>query len=74
MSGFFNYDSKLPVTGQILEGFRFCSSIVVGILFALCTVLLIVYKLNRKMTYQMADELAERRKKFENPNGLGQAT
>jgi Na+/melibiose symporter-like transporter len=36
----------------------------VAILFAVCTILLIAYKINKRMTIQMADELAERRKKF----------
>jgi hypothetical protein len=36
----------------------------VAILFAVCTVLLISYKLNKRLTIQMADELAERRRKF----------
>jgi hypothetical protein len=47
-----------------LEGIRMCSGVYVGILFAVCTVLLIAYKINKRMTIQMADELAERRKKF----------
>jgi len=33
----------------------------VGILFGLCSLLLIVYQINKKMTLQMAGELAERR-------------
>jgi hypothetical protein len=37
---------------------------VVGILFAICTVLLIAYQLNKRTTIQMADELAERRNKI----------
>ena len=64
MTGFFNYDTKLPDAPQAVHGFRACSGIAVGILFAICTVLLIIYKLNKRMTIQMADELAERRGKF----------
>jgi hypothetical protein len=30
-------------------------------MFAICTVLLITYKLNKRTTIQMSDELAERR-------------
>jgi Na+/melibiose symporter-like transporter len=41
-----------------------CSGIVVGVLFAICTILLVAYKINKRMTIQMADELAERRKNF----------
>ena len=41
-----------------------CSGVYVGILFAVCTVLLIACKINKRMTIQMADKLAGRRKKF----------
>jgi hypothetical protein len=44
------------------QGFRTCSGILVGILFAICTVFLIAYQLNKQRTIQMAEELAERRK------------
>jgi Na+/melibiose symporter-like transporter len=64
MAGFFNYDTKLPDAPAALQGFRVCSGIVVGLIFAVCTVLLVIYKLNKRMTIQMADELAERRKQF----------
>ncbi len=64
MAGFFHYNAKLPATDETVEGFRVCSSIVVGVLFAVCTVLLMVYKINKRMTIQIGDELAERRKKF----------
>jgi Na+/melibiose symporter-like transporter len=69
MVGFFGYDTKLPDAASAVQGYRVCSGIVVGILFAICTVLLISYQLNKRTTIQMADELAERRKKFaaENP-------
>ena len=64
MAGFFNYDTKLPDAPQAIAGFRVCSGILTGILFAICTVLLACYQLNKTTTIQMADELAERRKKF----------
>lgn len=64
MAGFFGYDTKQPSLPQTVQGFRVCSGIIVGILFAVCTVLLAVYKINKTMTIQMADELAQRRKKF----------
>jgi len=35
----------------------------VGIMFAICTLLLVAYQLNKSVTIQMADELAERRRK-----------
>jgi Na+/melibiose symporter-like transporter len=61
MAGLFNYDTKLPDPAQAVQDYRACSGIVVGILFAICTVLLIAYQLNKKLTIQMADELAFRR-------------
>jgi GPH family glycoside/pentoside/hexuronide:cation symporter len=61
---FFNYDPKQTPTGQTLEGFRMCSGIIVGLLFGVCTVLLICYPLNKRVTIQMADELNERRRKL----------
>lgn len=61
MSGFFNYDTKLPAMPEAIEGYRMCSGIIVGLLFAVCTILLVIYQIDKKMTFQMADELAERR-------------
>lgn len=46
-----------------VRGYRATTSIVVGILFAICTVLLLGYKLNKRSTIEMADELAARRQK-----------
>jgi Na+/melibiose symporter-like transporter len=59
----FHYDPSLSDVPEALRGFRICSGTVVGIMFAICTVLLMFYKLNKKMTIRMADELAERRRK-----------
>jgi Na+/melibiose symporter-like transporter len=69
MAGFFGYDTKLPDAPDAVQGYRVCSGIVVGILFAICTLFLVAYQLNKRTTLQMADELAERRRKFvaENP-------
>lgn len=64
MAGFFAYDTHNPSASQSVQGYRFCASIVVGFLFAVCTVLLAIYKLNKATTIQMADELAERRQRF----------
>ena len=50
--------ARLPFV--LLNG---ASGIAVGLLFAICTVLLMSYPLNKRTTLQMADELAERRKK-----------
>jgi Na+/melibiose symporter-like transporter len=62
MGGLFAYDVKHPELPQAVHGFRVCSGLVVGVLFGLCTLLLISYKLNKRVTLQMADELAERRR------------
>ena len=62
MAGFFHYDTKLPSTADAVAGYRMCSGMVVGAMFLICTVLLVGYTLNKKVTLQMADELAERRK------------
>ena len=64
MAGLFNYDTHLPDAVQAVAGYRACSGIVVGIMFAICALLLTVYQINKKMTIQMADELAARRKSF----------
>jgi Na+/melibiose symporter-like transporter len=64
MQGFFNYDTKLPDAASAVQGYRACSGIVVGIMFATCTVLLACYQLNKRATIQMADELNERRRQF----------
>ena len=63
MAGVFNYDTKLPDAAPAVQGYRACSGIVVGILFTICTLLLIAYPITKKLTIQMADELAERRQK-----------
>jgi glycoside/pentoside/hexuronide:cation symporter, GPH family len=62
MVWFFNYDTKLPSASNAVAGFRACGGIVVGILFAICTGLLMCYQLDKRTTLQMAGELAERRR------------
>ncbi len=62
MQAFFKYDTHLPSVPDAVAGYRFTSGIVVGLLFAICTVLLAIYKLNKTKTLKMADELAARRK------------
>jgi Na+/melibiose symporter-like transporter len=64
MEGVFSYDTKLPSAPDAVVGYRACSGIVVGILFSICTLFLMTYQLNKRVTIQMADELAERRKKL----------
>ncbi len=61
MEGLFAYNSKQPELPQAVHGFRVCSGLIVAVLFGICTLLLIFYKLNKHVTLQMADELAVRR-------------
>lgn len=61
MEGFFNYDTKFPDAANAVAGYRFTCSVVVGLLFGTCTVLLAAYKLNKRATIDMADELHRRR-------------
>jgi Na+/melibiose symporter-like transporter len=63
MAGFFHYDTKQGDAADAIAGYHACSSLAVGILFALCTGLLARYKLNQKLTIQIAAELAARRQK-----------
>jgi len=62
MAGFFNYDPKVSINAETIQGFRVCSSVVVGILFGVCTLLLAIYKINKNLTLQIADELSKRRR------------
>jgi len=64
MERFFGYETGLPSAPNAIAGYRFTSGLAVGILFAICTVLLVSYPLNKRTTIQMADELAGRRKKL----------
>jgi Na+/melibiose symporter-like transporter len=64
MTGLFAYDAEHPDLPQAVQGFRACSGFGVGILFGICTLLLICYKLNKRVTLEMAAELAERRKNY----------
>lgn len=61
MAGVFGYDTKLPGAAEAVAGYRACSGLVVGVLFAVCTVLLAIFQLNKRVTIQMAEELAVRR-------------
>lgn len=63
MAGFFHYDTKLPTTANAVAGYRATTGVVVGIMFAVCTALLVAYKLNKRSTIEMADELSARRQK-----------
>jgi glycoside/pentoside/hexuronide:cation symporter, GPH family len=61
LAGFFSYDTQQPAAPNAIEGYRFMSSIFVGLLFAGCTACMLGNKLNRQTTLQMAEELTQRR-------------
>jgi Na+/melibiose symporter-like transporter len=64
MAGLYAYDTKVTPTPENLQGFRMLSSVYVGILFGVCTLLLAIYPINKRLTIRIADELAERRTKI----------
>jgi Na+/melibiose symporter-like transporter len=59
-----NYDPD-AVSPEVVSMFRVCTTIVPGILFAICTLFLIMYKLDKHTTEKIVGELAERRKASE---------
>jgi Na+/melibiose symporter-like transporter len=61
MSGLFNYETNQPSATNAVAGYRVCGSTLCGVLFTICTVLLVIYKLNKKATLEMASELEARR-------------
>ncbi len=67
MQGLFDYDTKLPDAANAVAGYRACVGLAVSTLFAICTVLLILYKLDKRATIEMSDELAARRAKVAIP-------
>lgn len=63
LAGFFDYDTQMPAAANAVQGYRVMVSIVVGLLFAACTVCLLLNSLSKQTTLRMADELAQRRRK-----------
>jgi Na+/melibiose symporter-like transporter len=61
MSIMFHYDTKNPDLPNAVQGYRVCSGICVAVLFLICTILLVSYKINKRMTTEMAEELVRRR-------------
>jgi Na+/melibiose symporter-like transporter len=59
--GYYGYQPNQPQDAAALEGIRWCSSIYPAALFAACTLLLAGYKINKRMTLEIARDLAERR-------------
>jgi Na+/melibiose symporter-like transporter len=63
MAGVYHYNTKMPDAPAAIAGYRACCGLGVGLLFIVCTLLLLAYPLTKRLTIQMADELAERRRK-----------
>jgi glycoside/pentoside/hexuronide:cation symporter, GPH family len=64
MAGVYHLGGENADPATIVNGYRVTSTLMVGVLFAICTFLLMLYPLGKRTTIQMADELAERREKF----------
>lgn len=63
MAGLWDYDTAAPSAPNAIEGYHASSSIGVGLLFIGGALAIATCTLNKKRTLQMADELAERRRK-----------
>lgn len=61
MTAFYHYDVRHPEAIATVGGFRVCATLVVALLFAVCTGLLLAYKLNRGLTHRMVSDLSARR-------------
>jgi Na+/melibiose symporter-like transporter len=59
--GRYGYLPNQDQTATGLEGIRLCSSLYPAALFAVCTVLLVAYQINKRLTLQIAADLATRR-------------
>lgn len=60
----YGYVSNVAQSARALMGIRLTVSIYPAIAVACCVVALFIYGINRKVEYQMQDELAERRKAY----------
>jgi len=58
----YGYKANVEQSAAALEGIRLCSSIYPAVLFALCTALLVMYKINQQLMLTISSELAERRR------------
>jgi Na+/melibiose symporter-like transporter len=63
MAGFWGYQTQVPDAANAVTGYYVSNSIGVGILFVCGALAIATCKLDKKLTLQMADELAERRRK-----------
>jgi len=58
---YYGYEANQGQTPSTLEGIRSLHSFYIGGAFAVCTLLLILYPLGKKLTYQIAEDLLMRR-------------
>jgi Na+/melibiose symporter-like transporter len=61
----YNYVPNVAQSEQSLQGIRLLASIYPAIPFAIGVILLLFYKINKKVEYQMQNELIERRKQYQ---------
>jgi GPH family glycoside/pentoside/hexuronide:cation symporter len=57
----YGYRANIAQSEGTLNGIRLCASLVPAVLFGICTLLLASYKINKRMTAEIAEELAQRR-------------
>jgi Na+/melibiose symporter-like transporter len=57
----YGYAAGQTQTAEALHGIRLTASVFPTIMFFVCTVLLMIYQLNKRVTLQIASDLAERR-------------
>ena len=62
MAWLYHYETAVPAADSAVAGYRMCSGILVGLLFAICTVLLVIVELGKERTQQIAAELEARRR------------
>jgi Na+/melibiose symporter-like transporter len=58
----YGYVANAEQSPETLQGIRLVSSLYPAIMFGVCTLLLMVYPIGKRLTLQIASELAERRK------------
>jgi len=59
--GWYGYEANVAQSVEALRGVRLVASVYPTVLFAACTMLLIAYQINKRLTHQIADDLAARR-------------
>jgi glycoside/pentoside/hexuronide:cation symporter, GPH family len=61
MAGLWEYDTRFPSAPNAIHGYHVSSSFIVGLFFVACALCVAACKLNKRLTLQMAAELADRR-------------